>query len=312
MTSKNPDSTPQKPSKATEKAQITTNHASLATEKPQNSEKNTPPAPPSTPTPKSATSTDSALQSAPIEHTSSDSEATPKAENPRVKSNRKNVTYKKKQDIAPHPLQSPWTFWYCKKNKQPNFETTLVSLGTSNTVEEFFSLYSHLKRPHELYTNSNLHLFRGTTRPMWENFPNGGHWVLRLRKGCLLLSRMWEELLIACIGENFDEPDVLGVVITIRPKEDALYVWNANQQLKYTICEKLKSILHLPPSCPMEYRTNRYNMESRLVHKQDEHEILNGNAPAYIPASATGSSNTPSSAPGSDQIQTNSKELVVG
>eukprot|EP01124_Arcella_intermedia_P002797 TRINITY_DN1151_c0_g1_i1.p1 TRINITY_DN1151_c0_g1~~TRINITY_DN1151_c0_g1_i1.p1 ORF type:complete len:251 (-),score=40.63 TRINITY_DN1151_c0_g1_i1:153-905(-) len=186
---------------------------------------------------------------------------------PKIKgASRKSVTFKKKQEIVgPHPLQTPWTFWYCKKNKQSNFETTLVSLGTCNTVEEFFTLYSRLRRPHELQSNSNLHLFRGNTRPMWENYPSGGQWALRLRKGCLLLSRMWEELLIACIGENFDEPDVLGVVISIRPKEDALFLWNANHHLKYTICEKLKSILHLPANCPMEYTTNRHNMERRLA-----------------------------------------------
>jgi len=181
---------------------------------------------------------------------------------------RKNQQYKKNIDVSvgPHPLQTPWTFWYCKKqNKQSNFENTLVSLGTCTTVEEFWSYYSHLKRPHELTSNSNLHLFRGTTGPMWENFPTGGTWVLRMKKGCALLARMWEELLIACIGEAFEEPDVLGVVLSIRPKEDALYVWNANHHLKYFIGEKLKSIMHLTTNCPMEYRTNRFNMEMRVI-----------------------------------------------
>jgi len=184
---------------------------------------------------------------------------------------RKNQQNKKNNDdedvnIGPHFLQTPWTFWYCKKqNKQSNFETTLVSLGTCNTVEEFWRYYSHLKRPNELSSNSNLHLFRGAIVPMWENFPTGGTWVLRMKKGCALLARMWEELLIACIGEAFEEPDVLGVVLSIRPKEDALHVWNANHHLKYAIGEKLKSVMCLLSNCPMEYRTNRYNMEKRVV-----------------------------------------------
>jgi len=93
------------------------------------------------------------------------------------------------------------------------------------------------------------------------------------KKNGALLARMWEELLIACIGETFEEPDVLGVVLSIRPKEDALYIWNANQHLKYTIGEKLKAIVHLPANSPIEYRTNRYNIEKRLVpaiQKEDE------------------------------------------
>jgi len=76
---------------------------------------------------------------------------------------------------------------------------------------------------------------------------------------------MWEELLIACIGETFEEPDILGVVLSTRSKEDDLYLWNANQHLKYAIGEKLKSIMHLPTNCPMEYRTNKFNMERRLT-----------------------------------------------
>jgi len=197
----------------------------------------------------------------------------------RVKPTRskKNQQYKKKLDVGsgPHILQTNWTFWYCKKqSKQSNFETTLVSLGTCSTVEEFWGYYSRLRRPHELTSNTNLHLFRGTTRPMWESFPTGGNWVLRMKKGCSLLARMWEELLIACIGETFEEPDVLGVVLSIRPKEDALYLWNANHHLKYVIGEKLKAIMHLPPNCPMEYRTNRFNMESRFYfNEKKESEI---------------------------------------
>jgi len=109
-------------------------------------------------------------------------------------------------------------------------------------------------------------------------FPTGGNWVLRMRKNCVLLARMWEELLISCIGEAFEEPDVLGVVLSIRPKEDALYLWNANSQLKYGIGEKLKSIMQLPPNCPIEYRTNRFNMERSLLspkgnESDDHHEV---------------------------------------
>jgi len=195
--------------------------------------------------------------------------------------------HKKKLDIVggPHILQTAWTFWYCKKtNKQQlNFETALVSLGTCHSIEEFWGHYSHIKRPHELPPNSNLHLFRGNTRPMWENFPTGGHWVLHMRKNSPLLDRMWEELLISCIGEAFEEPDVLGVVLSLRPKEDALYLWNANQQLKFNIGEKLKTIMQLPANCPIEYRTNRFNMERSQVSQKIESEDPTNPAQSDIP-----------------------------
>lgn len=105
---------------------------------------------------------------------------------------------------------------------------------------------------------------------------------------------MWEELvrtylcpfsqikLIATIGEVFEEPDLVGVVLRIRKKEDSLVLWNKDHNLRYRIgylfflCpfsltrdysqltidrEKLKQILVLPANCPgMEYQTNRHNI----------------------------------------------------
>jgi len=163
---------------------------------------------------------------------------------------------------GPHRLETPWSFWHCQKNKNNSaFESGLTRLGTCSTVEEFWGFYSHIKRPHELPNDTNIHLFRRTVSPMWEQFPNGGSWVVRLKKHSPLLARMWEELLIATIGEVFEEPDLVGVVLRIRKKEDSLVLWNKDQNLRYRIGEKLKQILVLPANCPgMEYQTNRSNM----------------------------------------------------
>jgi hypothetical protein len=127
---------------------------------------------------------------------------------------------------------------------------------------------------------------------MWENFPTGGHWVLRMIKSSVLLARMWEELLISSIGEAFEEPDVLGVVLSIRPKEDTLYLWNANHQLKHSLGEKLKVIMQLPPNCPIEYRTNRFNMERTLISQKPEAEEHH-NPPSDLPPSGTTTENPP-------------------
>lgn len=59
-----------------------------------------------------------------------------------------------------------------------------------------------------------------------QSFPEGGSWTLRLKKSPLL-SKIWEELVLACIGEAFDDPhDVVGVVVSVRQKEDVISIWN--------------------------------------------------------------------------------------
>jgi len=184
------------------------------------------------------------------------------------KSNQHGKKFKTRVEIKGGPLETAWSFWFCKRNKS-NFESGLQRLGTCHTVEEFWGFYVYLKRASELGKDCNLHLFRGATSPMWENFPNGGTWCLKLRKRCLLLNRMWEDLLIACIGELFEEPDVVGVALRVRAKEDCLYLWNKDVKLRYKLGEKLKQILQLPTNCPgMEYRFNKTAMENKTTDKQ--------------------------------------------
>ena len=49
--------------------------------------------------------------------------------------------------------------------------------------------------------------------------------MVRLKKGTA--SRLWEDLLIAVIGEQFDVGDeVCGVVISVRSQEDIISIWN--------------------------------------------------------------------------------------
>lgn len=62
---------------------------------------------------------------------------------------------------------------------------------------------------------------------MWEDprNKNGGKWIIRLHKG--ICSRLWENLLMAIAGEEFDVGDeICGAVISIRAKEDILSLWN--------------------------------------------------------------------------------------
>jgi translation initiation factor 4E len=49
---------------------------------------------------------------------------------------------------------------------------------TSNEVENFWSVYSILKRPGELGNISDYHVFKDGIRPIWEDNLNGGKWIV--------------------------------------------------------------------------------------------------------------------------------------
>lgn len=128
----------------------------------------------------------------------------------------------------PHHLKSTWVVWYRSPgNKFQDYEKSTHRVAHFSTVEEFWAVYSHLRRPSTLPHVSDYHLFKQGIRPVWEDKENrhGGKWNIRLKKG--VANRYWEDLLFAIIGEQFGESgeDLCGAVLSVRGNEDVLSVW---------------------------------------------------------------------------------------
>jgi translation initiation factor 4E len=75
---------------------------------------------------------------------------------------------------------------------------------------------------------------------------------------------MWQDLIIAAIGEAFEEPDIVGISVCIRRNEDLISVWNGdnrNDDIRFHIGEKMKQILDLEPSTIIEYKHHAESMQ---------------------------------------------------
>ena len=102
---------------------------------------------------------------------------------------------------------------------------------------------------------------------MWEAFPNGGAWNIKLdkRAGGDVVDRLWEELFLATIGEAFGEPDVVAIVLAIRSQRKFLSVWNAdnmNHAVRFKIGETLRSIFSVRGlSDTLEYKSHATSMK---------------------------------------------------
>jgi translation initiation factor 4E len=173
-----------------------------------------------------------------------------------------------------HPLQTGWTVWYdrkqSKKTDTQEFKTQLQKIASFDSVEGFWKLYCHLKRPSVLENNMNFHLFREgpSNIPMWEAYPRGGCWILKVKKkkesGSSVLGKMWQDMVLAAVGEAFEEPDVVGISLCIRRNEDLMSVWNVdnrNDEIRFRIGEKMKRILDLEPSTIIEYKHHAESMQ---------------------------------------------------
>jgi len=161
-----------------------------------------------------------------------------------------------------HRLETPWTLYYDRKlqNKAgdfKDFEANLIKIGSFNTLEGFWRYYSFLQNPNDIPKDHNIFMFRHSYVPAWETFPNGGNWIIKVRKKNGLIARLWEELAFACVGELFEEPDICGITLSVRSREDLLSVWNRDNSkpdVRFHIGERLKEILNLDESTQVEYK----------------------------------------------------------
>jgi translation initiation factor 4E len=132
---------------------------------------------------------------------------------------------------ATWPLKYSWVIWYRPPTgKNSDYEKSTKPLCRISTAQDFWKVFSHLNRPSLLPTVSDYHFFKEGIRPVWEDDENkrGGKWIMRLKKG--VADRYWEELLLALIGDQFNEAadEVCGFVLSVRSGEDVFSIWTKN------------------------------------------------------------------------------------
>jgi hypothetical protein len=85
-------------------------------------------------------------------------------------------------------LQTPYCFSFVRRNNRANsfkgeedkkevtppappttagYESSIKTINTVSTVEEFWQTYDYIKRPDNLPAITDLHIFRGGIKPTW-------------------------------------------------------------------------------------------------------------------------------------------------
>lgn len=85
-----------------------------------------------------------------------------------------------------HVLEECWSFWFYKNNPSNEWKDNLVNLGKVEFVEDFWSMYNHLKPARYLSDRCDYMLFKDGIKPMWEDErnSNGGRWFISIDKRC--------------------------------------------------------------------------------------------------------------------------------
>ncbi|CAM1508290.1 Fc.00g051380.m01.CDS01 [Cosmosporella sp. VM-42] len=199
-----------------------------------------------------------------------------------------------------HPLKEAWSFWYrppiSKAHGFIEYEQTLHGIATVSTAEEFWEIYSHLKRPSALPVVSDYHLFKKDIRPIWEDDvnKNGGKWVVRMKKG--VADRYWEDLLLSLIGDQFGEAgdDVCGAVLSMRNGEDILSIWTRTDGGRVIkIRETMKHVLNFPPNTRVEFKSHDSSIQQRTAIDEQRREKANNQHHHHHDKRHTGASKQP-------------------
>lgn len=134
--------------------------------------------------------------------------------------------------IQRHPLEHSWTFWFDNpfaKSKQAAWGSSIRSIHTFSTVEDFWSLYNNIRHPSKLDVGADFYCFKSNIEPKWEDpiCANGGKWTINCARG--KSDTFWLYTLLAMIGEQFDYGDeICGVVVNVRGKQERIALWTKN------------------------------------------------------------------------------------
>ena len=166
-------------------------------------------------------------------------------------------------------LTSKYTFWYRisddyqSQQKGPinkkEYENQVIKIAEFDTVEDFWAIFQHLRKPDSCKPGIEFQLFRYPIKPLWEdiNNKNGGRISIKLRKDFTTI--IWEEMIFAFIGDVIQEKiknEINGIVVTSRKEYNTLQIWfkNWNKENNNLIDNYLRDLLQIPPEVNLEFK----------------------------------------------------------
>lgn len=59
-----------------------------------------------------------------------------------------------------HPLQNSWTIWFLHPDVNRDWNDRVIPIMSFDTVEDFWSIYNHIKTPAEFNSGHDYYLFK--------------------------------------------------------------------------------------------------------------------------------------------------------
>lgn len=155
-------------------------------------------------------------------------------------------------------LKHAWTFWYDEQPQKgmthAEYESTVVRIGTFDTIQAFWRYYNNIVDPAVFPAYSNLRMFKANIKPLWEDpaNSNGGKWTISVPKG--QTGKCWIRVILFVIASQLTHiDDVCGIVLSVRPQKDTIQIWNrssCDESIVLSITQQLSDLLQSCDLCP--------------------------------------------------------------
>ena len=186
-------------------------------------------------------------------------------------------------------FKDKFTFWYRivdisllkDKKGESQYANTVKKIADFDNVNDFWKIFQHMKKPENLQSGIEFHLFKNDIKALWEDESNekGGRVSIKLKKDSSSL--VWQEIILNFIGGNFNDKvkeEINGIVISIRKEFNFLQVWfktyeknNINE-----INKNLREILQIPNEVELDVKPfSKQNENERGYHKKNYNNYSN-------------------------------------
>ena len=186
-------------------------------------------------------------------------------------------------------FKDKFTFWYRivdisllkDKKGESQYANTVKKIAYFDNVNDFWKIFQHMKKPENLQSGIEFHLFKNDIKALWEDESNekGGRVSIKLKIDSSSL--VWQEIILNFIGGNFNDKvkeEINGIVISIRKEFNFLQVWfktyeknNINE-----INKNLREILQIPNEVELDVKPfSKQNENERGYHKKNYNNYNN-------------------------------------
>ena len=164
-----------------------------------------------------------------------------------------------------------YSFWFLISQgtlKNNQYESKNKKIAEFDTIEDFWKIYQHIKKPDNCQEGIELKMFKDNIEPRWDDDSNknGGKLILLCNKE--YTSIIWEEIILNIIGNIFPKnivDNINGIVFISKSKYNTIQIWfkQYNENYCKDLEQCLRNIIQIPNEVPIKFK----KIEETIINK---------------------------------------------